>query len=97
MAVLDATSTIAEVEAEYFESASYVEDASVAKARRFITAARILLLRRPRQLTNPQGDSIQLSPDLLAEQIKDASQYLGANDTTAAGKNRSFDLRSFRD
>lgn len=47
MPSLTSASTLAQVEASYDDNASYAEDASVAKAKAFVTACRILLRRLP--------------------------------------------------
>ena len=55
MSTLSSSSTRADVEAAYADDASYVEDASVPKARVFVTACRLLILKYPRSTSTPQA------------------------------------------
>lgn len=75
MSTLTSASTDAAVQAAYDDNASYDEDASVAKAKAFITAARILL-RRSYQSLSDGGSSMQQKIDLLKDEIAEAKQWL---------------------
>jgi hypothetical protein len=65
MASLSSTSTIAEIEAAYADNAGYAEDNSPSKARAFITACRLLLLKRPTE-AGSGTDRLVLSPEQIA-------------------------------
>ena len=88
MSTLNSTSTLAQIEASYADSASYAEDNSVAKARAFVTACRLLLLKYPKRTGTPQAD-LETSIDLIQKEKKAAEDWLAAHDTgptsTAAG------------
>ena len=47
MSALTSASTLTDVQNAYVDNASYAEDASIAKAKAFVTACRILLLKLP--------------------------------------------------
>lgn len=82
MAELDGNSTLAEVNAAYDENSSYVEDNSIVKARRFITACRILLRRTPSSMqkaSNQLGYNVQV----LKQELDDALAWLLARDPTS--------------
>ena len=79
MASVSSASTTAQVRDSYDDNASYVEDNSIVKARRFVTAARILL-RRTASQTIKGANQITLRPDLLEREIKDAQLWLEARD-----------------
>ena len=75
MATVDSTSTDAEVKAAYDDNASYLEDRSVAKARAFVTAGRILL-RRLFSKQSDEGASVESRVELIRAEIQDAAQFL---------------------
>ena len=87
MSTLSSASTLAQVEAAYADNASYAEDNSVAKARAFVTACR-LLLKYPKRTGTPQAD-LETAIDLIQKEKKAAEDWLAAHDTgptsTAAG------------
>lgn len=87
MASLDSTSTLADIKSAYADNASYAEDGSAAKARAFITACRLLLLKLPRKaaFAGQAGHEIELDTKLLADEIRQAQQWLTLNSGTAAG------------
>ena len=97
MAVLSSASTLAQVQAEYVDTASYVEDGSASKCRRFITACRILLLKLPAESGTPQAH-FRMNPELIAAELKKAEQWLGGQDTTDSGDTSrpTTSLGSFR-
>ncbi len=61
MPTLTSASTDAQVEAEYDDTASYAEDLSVAKARRFVTACRILVRRYESSMTKGANEAAKLA------------------------------------
>lgn len=75
MATVDSSSTDAQVQAAYDDNASYAEDRSVAKARAFLTAARILLRREYAALSDG-GSSGQKRVDLIQKEIDSAKEWL---------------------
>lgn len=96
---LSSASTDAEVEDAYADNASYAEDGSVAKARAFITACRLLLLRRPSQASKggPGGAALEFDPTLYERQITQAEQYIAVNNTAAGSGVRYTDFADFRE
>jgi hypothetical protein len=88
MSTLNSTSTLAQIEAAYADNASYAEDNSVAKARAFVTACRLLLLKYPNRTGTPQAD-LETSIDLIQKEKKAAEGWLQSHDTgsssTSAG------------
>lgn len=98
MSTLNSASTFEQIQAAYADNASYQEDGSAAKARAFITACRLLLLKLPKRVSKggkSQGEEIELDPRLLAEQIGEAKRYLSeANIATAPP--RCYSLENFR-
>ena len=86
MSSLTSSSTLAEVEAAYDDNASYAEDGSVAKAKAFVTACRILLRRYPAE-AGTRESHVRLSPEELRRSVAEAQAWLRANDmTTSAGR-----------
>lgn len=77
MPTLTSASTDAQVEAEYDDTASYAEDLSVAKARRFVTACRILVRRYESSMTKG-ANALSKRVDLLRDELKDAQAWLEA-------------------
>lgn len=73
--MIDANSTTAEVEAEYDNTASYFADNDVAKARRFVTACRILIRRLPEEMTKG-GNSLRRRISGLEKAVEDAEAYI---------------------
>jgi len=95
MATLGSTSTLEEIVAAYADNASYAEDGSAEKARGFVTACRLLLLRKPRRVSHG-GAEIELDLSLIAKELEAAQQWSAVGGGTAGGaKYASF--RGFRD
>lgn len=99
---LTSTSTIEEIKAAYIDNAAYDVNNSVAQAKLFVQACRILLLVMPKQGSQDRAN-FGLSPELIAEQLKDATAFCGGHvDATAAdgtitgGTVRHFDLSNLR-
>jgi len=98
MATLTATSTIAEIVAEYRATASYYEDDDLAKARRFVTACVILLGRPEREEKGGRGGAAhEFNHEVLQQQKLDAQQFIAAKDATvnAAAHHTAADFRHF--
>jgi len=89
---LSSTSTLAEVEAQYDDNADYAEVESVAKAKLYIHACRILL-RRYR--SSQSGGRVSQSRDLvgLREDLREAERWQRVHSTSRAS---SATLVSFR-
>lgn len=97
MATLSSASTDQEVWDEYDTTASYEEDASVAYAKRFITACRILLRRSPTQITTG-GQSAVFDSQAIRQALDDARDWLASNNTSANGGSvRHLSFRDLRD
>ena len=79
MSSLTSASTLAAVEASYDDNASYAEDASVTKAKAFVTACRILLRRLPAE-AGTRESHVRLSPELIRKEMTEAQAWLQAND-----------------
>lgn len=92
---LDSKSTLDDVRAAYADNASYSEDGSVAKARAFVTACRLLIQMQP-AAASKGGDSLSLDLRLLSEQIADAQRFISQSNLTAAPP-RCFSIENFRD
>ena len=98
MSDLSSASTLAEIKAAYANNASYLEDNSPAKARAFITACRMLLMRLPKRISKggSQGEEVELDPRLLAEQIGEAQRFLTEHNVASA-PTKCFSIENFRD
>ena len=100
MSTLTSSSTLAEIQAAYIDNASYAEDGSVAKARAFITACRILLLRLPKRARHGGGgEEIELDPESIRSELKAAQRYVSTNAGVGAGGAgvKHVDFAGFRD
>lgn len=75
MATVDSSSSDTAVRNAYDDNASYAEDKSVAKARAFLTAARILLRREYASLSDG-GSAAQKRVDLIQKEIDSAKEWL---------------------
>ena len=82
MSSLSSSSTLTEIQNAYVDNASYAEDGSVSKAKAFITACRILLLKLPAE-AGTRESHVRLSPDLISKEMAEARAWLQANDTTS--------------
>jgi hypothetical protein len=80
VADLSGTSTDAEVRRAYDDNASYVEDNSTVKARRFITAVRIMLQRTPSGMTKG-SNALTFNVEVLQRQLEEAQKWLEARDS----------------
>jgi hypothetical protein len=94
MSTLSSASTLDQVRNSYADNASYAEDESQAKARAFITACRILLLKLPKRAAHGRGNEVELDPRLIAEEMRRAQAWLASSSDNAI-KHVSFeDFRS---
>lgn len=81
MSTLSSSSTWAQIKAAYDDNASYEEDASVSKARAFVTACRMILRRLATKAKN--GDSeIEFDTRIVQDEMKQAQRYVAAVDPT---------------
>ena len=80
MSTLSSSSTLAQIEAAYADNASYAEDNSVAKARAFVTACRLLVLKYPKSTGTPQAQ-LRTAIDLIQGEKAAAEKWIEAHDT----------------
>lgn len=92
---LTSSSTPAEIEAAYIDNASYEEDSSVAKAKAFITACRIILIIRPSRTGRGNALNLEYDLELVAAQQADAQRWLSANEEALGTANSSIKHPSF--
>jgi hypothetical protein len=93
MSSLSSTSTDAQVWASYDDNASYAEDVSVAKAKAFTTAVRILLRRLPAESGTREGN-VRFDLVTLRAELQEARDWLTANDAAAAGAGAPVAVRA---
>ena len=84
MSSLTSSSTLAQVKAAYIDNASYAEDVSVTKAKAFVTACRILLLKLPAE-AGTRESHVRLNPELIQKEMAEARTWIAANDTASTG------------
>jgi hypothetical protein len=97
---ITSTSTIDQIKAAYVDNSAYDVNASVAQAKLFVQACRVLLLVMPKMAGQDRA-TLSLSPELVAQQLADATRWLGGQaDTTAAviggGGTRHFSFENLR-
>lgn len=79
MSALNSNSSIREVLASYADNASYEEDGSVAKAKAFVTAIRIMLSWPKRERKGGGGGAeYEIDPVVLRDEMKMAQDYIAA-------------------
>ena len=66
---------MAEIEAAYVDNADYAESDSTTKAKAFIQACRILLIKRPRRASHGP-ESIAIDHSVIRAQLDEAAQWL---------------------
>jgi hypothetical protein len=93
MASLDSSSTLAEIEAAYLDNVSYEEDNSTAKAAAFITACKMLLLKRPSSLSAGGSVTFGSQSDIRAE-LEAAQRWL--SQSQEGGSVKHLDFRNVR-
>lgn len=77
---LTSSSTDAEVQAEYDNTASYILDQDLDKARRFVVAATIMISRRPSSMTKG-ANAMSNRVDLIDAALQRAQKWLEARST----------------
>jgi len=96
---LDSSSSDAEILAAYQDNACYEEEGNVTKAKAFLTACRCLLLILPKRAAHGGrgAEEIELSTDLIQQQLADCRQWLALHDTSNhPPRVRHLSLESFR-
>lgn len=85
MSTLSSTSTLAEVQAAYDDNASWQEDSSVAKAKAFATACRMLLRRLATEQAVGQ-ERIRLDENLrqLRAELSHVTDWISVNATSSS-------------
>lgn len=84
MAVVDSTSTEAEIAAAYLDNCGYVEDDSLAMARRFVTACMAMKKRGLKRFQ--QGPTeMEFSMESLREDIREARQFITGKTAVGSG------------
>lgn len=97
MSSLDSTSTLAEIRAAYLDNGSYYEDADRTKARAFVTACRLLLLKLPKR-SELSDSELELEPRIIQEEMQAAQQWLASHPDELVGGGLVFaSFESFRD
>jgi hypothetical protein len=94
MSALSSTSTDAQVWAAYDDNASFEEDSAPAKAAAFITACRILLRRRPVNMT-VDGRTLAFDAQAITGELERARNWLAMN--RSPGAIRYLDFSGVRD
>lgn len=82
MAELSSSSTLDQIVDSYVDNASYAEDDSITKARRFVSAVRILLVKRPSSMTKG-SNQLNFNLEILGRQLDEAQKWLEARDPDA--------------
>ena len=91
---VDSNSTLSQVQAEYADCASYDLDRSVDKAKRFVVACRILLLKLPAE-TGTREVHTRLSPERIQQELDEAREWIKANAAGPTSGNPSVTRVSF--
>ena len=78
---LSGTSTLAEIQTAYLENADYQESGDVTKAKTFVTACRMLLVKMPEEADH-SGERLQFDMELIRDEMKAAQSWLQAKDTS---------------
>lgn len=72
---ITSASTFADIEAEYLDTARYQADNDLTLAKRHAVACRFMLLKIPTN-TVKGGNSISYSMSLIADQLKEAEDFI---------------------
>ena len=96
MSTLTSASTDVQVEAAYDDNASYREDQSVAKAKAFLTACRILI-RRCATRMGERGDVLEYDINLLRKEQLGAESWVQANGGFSGPRVTRTDFRPGRE
>lgn len=87
--------TLAEARAAYLDNADYETALDAAKARRFLTACRQLLILLPSASAQGQAGSAEFDILRIREEMDDARRWLLDQSATDAGA-VGYDLTEFR-
>lgn len=82
--MVDSSSTLAEVEAQYDDNADWREERSLAKAKLFAQACRILI-RRYKSTGSGGGMSYGRDMGRLADELDAATTWIGTSQAATAG------------
>src|SRR5436190_9682618 len=97
---LTSANTTAEVLAAYANNASYEENDSLAEGKAFVSACRMLLSPQhsfKRSATGgSKGSEIELSQDLLMQQMDEARRWISAKVAATSGAVTHVDMSGFR-
>ena len=99
MSSLTSSSTLAEIQAAYYDNASWEEDASTTKALAFVTACRFLLLKLPKRVAQGGrgGNETELDPSIIRAELNAARQWLAFSSAAATGGGvKHVSLEGFR-
>jgi hypothetical protein len=97
MASLSSASTDQAVWDQFDNAAAYDVDGSIANAKLFIEACRILQRRRPVRIS-ADGTSADFDGQAIQKALDDAREWLALNNTSANGGSvRHLDFRNMRD
>lgn len=77
------------------DNASYQEDGSVAKARAFVTACRIILLR-PRGIGHG-SDRTDFAPEIIRQELAAAQDWIGSYESASVGGVSFQSVEDFRE
>jgi hypothetical protein len=93
---LSSASTLAQVQAAYDDNLDYDLEASIAKARAFIQAARMLLRRTAEEVQAGGGERIRETYLKLEGRLKEAERWLrGQTATMGSGGSRALSLEDY--
>lgn len=93
---LSSSSSDADIQAAYLDNGSYEEDQSLAKARGFVTACRLLLFRLPKRSKSANGHEVEFDPAVIQAELQRARAWIAAKNRTGGGIVYR-DFRGFRD
>ena len=96
MSSLSSSSTLAQIKAAYADNASYEEDGSVSKARAFVTACRLLILRLPALAEQVGHSKIENDVAQFRKELEAAQGYI-ATTSENQGQVIHADLGGYRD
>lgn len=98
---LSSASTLAQVQAAYDDNASYEEAGSVAMAREFVTACRILLRRTPQMTMHNGLNQMQINVTVIRDEMQRAQRWIDSQPASGGGVsgNRAIQhtLQNFRE
>jgi hypothetical protein len=76
---LSSSSTLAQIKACYDDNSIYYELQNTSYALAFVSACIMLLRRIPTHSRSGGGAEVDLDPELIKKQLKDAQDFLAAN------------------